>query len=168
MSGFKYGVRALHQQAFDFKGRTSRADFWWGYLYLIIISAVFGFLFGMFSGVLTSMGVVENGGIHVAAGSVMLAQTKVAGAATTLSVSMQTALIVQLIMSLIYLIWIVLLSLLGIGLAIRRLHDLNRSGWWYLLYLSLIGILVLLYWYCQPGDKTNNRFGEPSGSKSDQ
>ena len=28
----------------------------------------------------------------------------------------------------------------------RRLHDVNRSGWWLLIALTLIGIIPLLYW----------------------
>jgi len=43
---------------------------------------------------------------------------------------------------------------------VRRLHDVDRSGWWYLLSLiPVIGILVLLYWYIQPGTEGPNQFG---------
>ena len=42
----------------------------------------------------------------------------------------------------------------------RRLHDINRSGWWQLLYLlPAIGSLVLLVFYCLPSQETANRFG---------
>jgi uncharacterized membrane protein YhaH (DUF805 family) len=47
-----------------------------------------------------------------------------------------------------------------ISVAVRRLHDLNRSGWW--LWLSLIpilGALVLLIWNCMRGTDGNNRYG---------
>lgn len=43
--------------------------------------------------------------------------------------------------------------------ATRRLHDLDRSGWWLLLALSGIGILLLLYWQSQDGTPGANRFG---------
>jgi uncharacterized membrane protein YhaH (DUF805 family) len=33
----------------------------------------------------------------------------------------------------------------------RRLHDTNRSGWWYLIVLTVIGIPILFYWLCQKG-----------------
>lgn len=32
----------------------------------------------------------------------------------------------------------------------RRLHDVGRSGWWQLLTLTGIGVLVLIYWWVQP------------------
>jgi uncharacterized membrane protein YhaH (DUF805 family) len=47
----------------------------------------------------------------------------------------------------------------GLGLAIRRLHDLDRSGWWILITLTLIGVFLLLYWACQSGTPGPNRFG---------
>lgn len=46
------------------------------------------------------------------------------------------------------------------SVAVRRLHDINRSGWW--LWLGLIpfvGALVLLVWNCMRGTDGNNRFG---------
>ena len=50
----------------------------------------------------------------------------------------------------------------ALAVSVRRLHDLDRTGWWLLLYLiPLIGILVLLYFYVQRGDQGTNRFGPP-------
>lgn len=34
----------------DYKGRTSRADFWWAVLAVIILNVLFGFIFGLFGG----------------------------------------------------------------------------------------------------------------------
>ena len=54
------------------------------------------------------------------------------------------------------------LLLPAIGVAVRRLHDSNRSGWWFLLVLiPVIGSLVLIYFYVQPSDKGRNGYGEP-------
>ncbi len=42
------------------------------------------------------------------------------------------------------------LLLPGLAAAVRRLHDVGRSGWWYLLIFTGVGVFVLLYWYVQP------------------
>lgn len=58
---------------------------------------------------------------------------------------------------------IVTLGLLlpGIAVAIRRLHDTGRSGWWYLLvFIPIIGWLALLFWFVQPSDEGSNEYGE--------
>lgn len=57
---------------------------------------------------------------------------------------------------------IVSLALLlpNIAVAVRRLHDVDRSGWWVLLsFIPIIGLLVLLFWYVQRGTESENRFG---------
>jgi uncharacterized membrane protein YhaH (DUF805 family) len=41
----------------------------------------------------------------------------------------------------------------------RRLHDTNRSGWRQLWALTLIGLVPLIYWFCQRGTEGPNRFG---------
>lgn len=41
----------------------------------------------------------------------------------------------------------------------RRLHDIDRSGWWQLLSFSVIGVLLLIYWWAQPGETTANAHG---------
>lgn len=48
----------------------------------------------------------------------------------------------------------------SIAVGVRRLHDLDRSGWWLLLGLiPLIGAIVLIVWYCSRGSVGANRFG---------
>ena len=56
------------------------------------------------------------------------------------------------------LIFTVITILPGLAVFIRRLHDVNRSGWWILISLSVVGILFpLLYWNVRPSlDKNNN------------
>ena len=45
-------------------------------------------------------------------------------------------------------------------LVIRRLHDVDKSGWWYLIIFTIIGIIPLLIWYCSKGTDGDNRFGK--------
>lgn len=48
----------------------------------------------------------------------------------------------------------------SIALAVRRLHDTNRSGFWYFLNLiPCVGSIILIIWFCQASVEDNNRFG---------
>jgi uncharacterized membrane protein YhaH (DUF805 family) len=48
----------------------------------------------------------------------------------------------------------------SLAVAIRRLHDTDRSGWWYLIVLvPLIGFIVLIIFFVQRGTEGPNRFG---------
>lgn len=52
------------------------------------------------------------------------------------------------------------LFLPGLGVAIRRLHDIGKSGWWYLIALvPFIGWIVLLVFMCRDSDRGPNQFG---------
>lgn len=47
-----------------------------------------------------------------------------------------------------------------LGVSVRRLHDVNRTGWWVLLALTVLGAVVLLYWFVMPSKDANNRYNE--------
>jgi uncharacterized membrane protein YhaH (DUF805 family) len=53
----------------------------------------------------------------------------------------------------------------GIAVAVRRLHDQNKSGWWLLLALiPLLGGLVLLVFMFLEGTAGDNQYGsDPKG-----
>ena len=80
-----------------FSGRASRPEFWWFFLFQILVS-IAASLLG-----------------DVVAGLVSLAM---------------------------------LLPALAVGA--RRLHDIGKSGWWQLIMLTVIGLLLLIYWWVQP------------------
>ena len=51
-----------------------------------------------------------------------------------------------------------LLPSLAVGA--RRLHDINRSGWWQLLWIVIfIGWIPLVIWLASASKNENNRFG---------
>jgi len=54
-----------------------------------------------------------------------------------------------------------------IALAARRLHDINKSGWWQLIsFIPLVGPIVMLVFTVIKGNEGENRFGEdPLGSE---
>ena len=48
-----------------------------------------------------------------------------------------------------------------IAIVVRRLHDINKSGWFYLLALiPLVGPIILLVFLCTPSVNENNSYGE--------
>jgi len=48
-----------------------------------------------------------------------------------------------------------------VAVTVRRLHDIDRSGWWYFFgMIPIVGWIALLIWLCTPGERSTNRFGE--------
>ena len=74
--------------------------------------------------------------------SIVVDQSIVAGAIT-------------LLLSLLNLV----LFISAIAVATRRLHDVGRSGWWQLIAITIIGGLLLLYWYMQDSEAGTNQYG---------
>ena len=100
-----------------FQGRGSRSEFWWFYLFTVLV--VWG---------ATIAGAATGGedGANALSGLANL-----------------------------------VLMLPSLAASCRRLHDTNRSGWWLLIALTIIGIIVLIIWWAQESDAAANRFGEP-------
>ena len=61
----------------------------------------------------------------------------------------------------INLIFSVALLIPSISVTARRLHDINKSGWWQLLWLTIIGGILLIIWHATVGENKKNRFGPP-------
>ena len=47
----------------------------------------------------------------------------------------------------------------SLALMARRLHDVGRSGWWFLIVFTGIGLFVVLYWLTKVSDRGANKFG---------
>ena len=63
-------------------------------------------------------------------------------------------------------LYVLPLNLVGYALLIpsisvfaRRLHDIDRKGWWWLITFIPFGGLVMLVWLCSKGSQGVNRFG---------
>ena len=48
----------------------------------------------------------------------------------------------------------------GLALVARRLHDTGRSGWWFFITFTIIGIPVVFYWLVKDSDAGANKYGE--------
>jgi len=46
----------------------------------------------------------------------------------------------------------------SIAVGSRRLHDVNKSGWWQLISLTVIGLIPLIIWLASKPLKDNNKF----------
>ena len=47
----------------------------------------------------------------------------------------------------------------GVAVSVRRLHDLDCTGWWLLIAFTGIGIILLIVWNCMKGTTGSNSFG---------
>ncbi len=43
---------------------------------------------------------------------------------------------------------------------VRRLHDVNKSGWWMLIALTCIGLIPLIIWEATKGTSGSNEYGD--------
>ena len=96
-----------------FSGRASRGEFWWFYLFCILLS---------WAATIVDAVAFRNGGV--------------VGSIVSLA-----------------------LFLPSLAAGCRRLHDVGRSGWWQLLIITVIGVLVLIYWWATETSKQDNKFG---------
>ena len=62
------------------------------------------------------------------------------------------------VMNLLILPWQIFTFVASIALTARRLHDSGKSGWWQLLYFTIIGIFLVLYWLIRKGNSNKNSY----------
>ena len=61
----------------------------------------------------------------------------------------------------IYIFLYFLFFIPSLSLYIRRLHDIDRSGWWLLIALiPFIGIITLIFFWCLKGTQEKNIYGD--------
>ena len=52
------------------------------------------------------------------------------------------------------------LLLPSLAVCVRRLHDIGKSGWSYLIGLiPIVGLIILLVWFCRDGEPNENKWG---------
>jgi len=69
---------------------------------------------------------------------------------------------VSTIFTVVGLLWGLAMLIPSIAVAIRRLHDTNKSGWFLLIALiPLIGAIILIVFYATQGDPGPNNYGAP-------
>ena len=57
-------------------------------------------------------------------------------------------------------LYVVAVLIPSIAVFVRRLHDTNHSGWWWLVgFIPVIGAIVLLVFMCLDSDPAENKYG---------
>lgn len=126
---FIEAIKTGFKKTFTFKGRARRSEYWW-------------FQLGIF---LCMIGI-----ILLRVGITLL----LAGLITTIENPFYSSVLEILFISIP--LWAIIAN---ISSTIRRLHDIGKSGFWYLITLTGIGQLVLLVWCCQDSDMDKNEYG---------
>lgn len=138
-ASFGQAVSRFFSKYATFKGRASRSEFWWVVLFLGLISLVY-------AGAIT---------IALAASGQL---TEVTDGATVISTSGPFMTILFVIGSL----WSLAIIIPWLALASRRLHDVNMSAWWLLLYLTGIGGIFVYIVALIPSNPAGARFDGPT------
>jgi len=142
---FSDAIKSVFSQYANFSGRARRSEFWFFYLFIIIVNAVFGILFAV-------------------TGGASAATTNPDATMTDTSAGLAAgAMVVVAIWGLVGLA----LVLPSLAVMIRRLHDQDRSGFfWWLSVIPFVGGIIMLVLYAQPGTVGPNRFGpDPKGAQ---
>lgn len=142
------------QQAFDFRGRSTRSDYWWPRLLVTIINVILGTLFLEGGGTAWFEMAVEMSEAASEAGVVNLEDFKLPPL-TSLGTFALTASFV----------FIFFTFLPMVSLSWRRFHDMNKPGWIHILFLAACMFIspVMLWlefiWLALPGTRGPNRYG---------
>jgi uncharacterized membrane protein YhaH (DUF805 family) len=58
-------------------------------------------------------------------------------------------------------LFVLVMFLPSLAVTVRRLHDVNKSGWCILIaMIPIVGTILLLVWQCSRGTLGSNRFGD--------
>ena len=138
--GFGAAIRSAFRNYATFHGRASRSAYWWFALLTSLVELPFSVWY-----------------MVAFIGSVATADYANSSAPPSFPVGV---LVPMLFLSLVSLP----LLLPSLGLAVRRLHDCNRSGWYYFMaFIPFVGSLILLIFYLQEGTPGPNQYSLSSG-----
>jgi uncharacterized membrane protein YhaH (DUF805 family) len=93
----------------------------------------------------------------------MAAMIPLGGATAAMGGEAGMSMIGMVVIAIFYLVTVVI----SVMFAKRRLNDLNRSGWWFLLFLvPIVNLLMVIYLIFFPGSDSANNFGSPPTGNS--
>ena len=130
MVGFGEAVKRAFSGWSTWSGRATRAEYWWWFLFVWLVSLI------PYVGILATANwtTTGDGTIEGTGGSVLW----------------------WIIITLVWLAFV----LPSIAVSVRRLHDTNRSGWWYWIVLvPCIGGIWYLILMLLPSTPGQNQYG---------
>ena len=131
---FTYWLECFTKHYADFSGRARRSEYWGTVLFNGLIQAGLSIILSIVATILFSS-IEIIGEVTFSPGFCLLPDIPIY----------------------IYgLVWL----LPGLAVAVRRLHDIGKSGWnllWIL--LPIVGAIMLIYWYCQDSQPEENKWG---------
>ena len=131
---FTYWLECFTKHYADFSGRARRSEYWGTVLFNGLIQAGLSIILSIVATILFSS-IEINGEVTFSPLFFLLPDIPIY----------------------IYgLVWL----LPGLAVAVRRLHDIGKSGWnllWIL--LPIVGAIMLIYWYCQDSQLGENKWG---------
>ena len=117
MVSFPDAIRLGFQHYFDFRSRSTRAEYWWWWWWFVILTQQALHVVNIRIGTLFGLAVLIP----------------------------------------------------GLALGTRRLHDINKSGWWLLMWFGIFlirfgifliaPVIVLIVWHTKPSDEGTNKYG---------
>ena len=132
---FSQSMKSLFSNSFKVSGRATRSEYWFSWLFVAVVSVA------LYLVMVTAL----IGGIAGAAGGT-----------PTLSGGFAIAGIAYFVLA----IWGIFAFIAHtISMTVRRLHDTNRSGWWWLLYLVPFGGIVVFIFTVMPSSPGENNYG---------
>ena len=134
---FPDAIKSGLTQYVGFSGRARRSEYWWFTVFYSIVALVVG---------ISAISIAVATGAP-AAGATADQSAVAMGGAVSIAVAITDLVLLTLFLP-------------TLALIIRRLHDTNRSGWFYLLTLiPLAGSIVLLVFKCEDSNRGPNSYG---------
>ena len=130
---FTQSMSTCMRKYVTFSGRATRSEFWWFYLFTVLVNLVATSQASSFvPTLLDGQDMTENESSYFLNNFFFLYLSTI------------TSLI---------------LLLPSLAVAVRRLHDVGRSGLWILIAFTVIGIIPLLIWYVTHTKDEENVYG---------
>jgi uncharacterized membrane protein YhaH (DUF805 family) len=138
------------------EGRASRREFWMFTLFVWIVAIA---MVALLIGVAGASALTAGGGLNPMASGSLLAGAGVG----------------MIVVMMVFYVWALLTGVASLAVTIRRIHDLNYSGWFLVLYyvVLIVGAIISKWLYliialgglvamCLPGTPGPNKYGKDS------